>query len=77
MPLCGGLIYCLVGACLEASFVLVLWPSVCVVVGMPYFMMLSFSVLSGGRRIFSRALGVVICVYHMWLLILVCARLVV
>jgi hypothetical protein len=47
VPLCGWLIYCLVGACLEASFVWVVWPSVCVVVGVPYFMMLSFSVLSG------------------------------
>jgi hypothetical protein len=45
----------------------VVWSSVCVVVGVPYFMMLSISVLSGDRRISGRALGVVMCVYLMWL----------
>ena len=49
----------------------VVWPSVCVVVGVPYFMMLNFSVLSGDRRVFGRALGVVICGYLVWLHILV------
>jgi hypothetical protein len=49
----------------------VMWPSVCVVVVVPYFMMLSCSVLSGDRRIYGRALGVVLCVYLMWLRILV------
>jgi hypothetical protein len=45
----------------------VVWPSVCVVVGVSYFMTLSFSVLSGDRRIFGLALGVAISVYLMWL----------
>jgi len=53
------------------TYVWAVWPWVCVVVGVPYFMMLSFSVLSGDRRIFGRALGVVICAYLMLLCILV------
>ena len=59
---CGGLVYCLVGAWLEVSIVWAVWSAVCVVVGVPYFMMLSFLVLSGGWRIFGRGLGVLICV---------------
>ena len=59
---CSGLVYSLVGAWLEAAFVWVVWSSICVVVGVPYSMMLAFPVLSGSR-IFGRELGVLICVY--------------
>ena len=58
---CGGLVYCLVGAWLEVSIVWAVWSSVCVVVGVSYFMLLSFFVLSGGWRIFGQGLGVLIC----------------
>ena len=58
---CGGLVYCLVGAWLEVSIVWAVWSLFCMVV-VPYFMMLSFFVLSGGWRIFGRGLRVLICI---------------
>ena len=73
---CGGLVYCLVGAWLEVSIVWAVWSAVCVVVGVPYFMLLSFLVLSGGWRIFGRGLGVLICICVVaspsWFRVLLC-----